>query len=66
MKVVQLYVWTPKHIFILTPSPKIAHLGPKKAESDPKIRLNSKGEIESYTNLKNGPSWLKEKLKTTQ
>ena len=46
MKVVQLYVWTPKHIFTLTPSPKIAHLDGKKPKKIyTKIRSKSKDRI---------------------
>ena len=46
MKVISLYEDTPKQFLNPTPTPKKAHLGPKKAKNGPKIKSKSKGRIE--------------------
>ena len=40
MKVVQLHEETPKQFLNPTPTPKIAHLGPKKSKMTPKLGVN--------------------------
>ena len=42
--VAQLYDYTPKQILNLTPTPKIAHVGPEEPK-DPRIRSTVKARI---------------------
>ena len=40
MRVVEVYEWTQKHLSNPTPTPKIAHWGPKKSKMTPKLGQN--------------------------
>ena len=44
MKVVQLHEWTLKKMSNPTPTPKIAHSGPKKSKRPPKLNQIQKSE----------------------
>ena len=49
MRVVEVHEWTQKHLSNPTPTPKIAHWGPKKSKMTPKLGQNQILEmIETY------------------
>ena len=45
MKVVQLHKYTPKQLSNLTPTPKLAHYGPKKTKMTPKLSQTQMSEF---------------------
>ena len=45
MKVVQLHEWTQKKFLSPTLNLKIAHYGPKKSKTTPKLSQNRKSEL---------------------
>ena len=52
MKAVQLYEQTPKQFSNQTPTPKIAHQGPKKSKMTPKLSQNQMSEMEETKKMK--------------
>ena len=70
MKIVPLHKQTPKQFSKPTPTPKLAHQGPKKAKNDPKIKSKSnvgiEGSIRNISKLQNKISDPKPTSKVAQ
>ena len=52
MSVVQLHVWTLKQFLNLTLKSKIAHKGPKKSKTTPKLSQNQMSELKETKKIK--------------
>ena len=52
MKVIQLHNQTPKQFLNPTPTPKIAHWGPKKSKMTPILSPNKMSELEETKKMK--------------
>ena len=52
MKVVQLYMQTPKQLLNPNPTPKIPHSSPKKSESTPKLSQIQMSELKKSQKMK--------------
>ena len=52
MKMVQLHEQTPKQYLNSIPTPKIAHLGPKKSKITPELSQNQKSELKKTQKIK--------------
>ena len=52
MRVVEVHEWTQKHLSNPTPTPKIAHWGPKKSKMTPKLSQNKMSELKVTLKMK--------------